>query len=94
MSMPKYAAKRDANEPEVIKFARRLGWGLWKLDEPCDWLGCRRGTWYPIEIKGEDGTLTANQQIFHRDAFNMGAQVLVWKSTDDVLRDSQARRSA
>lgn len=94
MGMPKYGARRDDNEPEVVKFARRLGWALWKLDEPCDWLGCRRGVWYPIEIKTEDGKLTTKQKIFHRDAFNMGAQVLVWKSTDDVLRDSYARVTA
>lgn len=92
--MPKYAAKRDANEPELVSFARRLGWQLWKLDEPCDWLGCRRGVWWPIEIKTGDGELTQNQKIFHRDAFNLGARVLVWRNTSDVLADSGAKESA
>lgn len=94
MGMPKYAARRDGNEQKLVKFAERLGWWLTKLDEPCDWLGCRRGVWFPIEIKSEDGTLTAKQQIWHRDAFNRSAPILVWRSTDDVLKDSQAKRSA
>jgi len=94
MTMPRYAARRDANEPQLVTFARALGWWLTKLDEPCDWLGCRRGVWYPIEVKTEDGELTAKQQIFHREAFKRGARVLIWKSTDDVLRDSNARQSA
>lgn len=94
MGMPKYAARRDANEQPLIKLAERLGWRLWKLDVPCDWLGCRRGVWHPIEIKSEDGTLTPDQQVFHAEAFRCGATVLVWKTPEDVLAASQARASA
>lgn len=92
--MPKYAGRRDENEPELVSFARSLGWLLWKLDQPCDWLGLRRGVWQPVEIKSDDGELTAKQQIFHTDAQNAGAKVLIWTTESDVLRDSGARRSA
>lgn len=94
MSMPKYAGRRDSNESELIAYAERLGWWLTKLDEPCDWIGCRRGVWFPIEIKTATGDLTAKQQIFHTDAFKRGAPILIWKTIDDVLAASNARQSA
>lgn len=94
MTMPRYAAKRDANEPELAEYARCLGWMLTKLDEPCDWLGLHRGVWYPIEIKTEHGQLTAKQQMFHVDAHKRNGRILIWRTKDDVDRDSGARRTA
>ena len=94
MSMPRFSAKRDANEQEIVDAARQLGWWLTKLDTPCDWLGAFRGVWFPIEIKGEHGTLTAAQKKFHREAYQRGASVLTWVDVDDVMIDSKARQSA
>lgn len=99
MSLNRYAARRDSNEQELVKTAERLGWWLIPLDDPCDFLGCRRGVWKPIEIKNPDceghaDEFTAKQRIFHKDAFNRSAPILVWRTVQDVIRDSQARQSA
>lgn len=99
MSMPKYAARRDNNESPLVLLAQRLGWWLTKLNEPCDWLGWRRGQWHAIEIKNPDceghaDEFTAKQLQFHVEAAKRGAQVLIWRTDDDVLQSSNARNSA
>lgn len=99
MSMPRHAARRDSNEQALISLAERLGWWLTKLDTPCDFLGCRRGVWFPIEIKRPErenhaDEFTPQQKIFHVDAFRRGARVLVWRTESDVMADSGARPSA
>ena len=96
MSMPKYAARRDANEPDLITVAEQLGWRLWKMHKPADWLGLRRGVWFVVEIKNPDcqghaDEYTTQQKIFHRDVTNCGGKVLVWRTEADLLRDSGAR---
>ena len=83
------AAKRDANEPELIKQARQVGWFLTRLDTPVDWLGCWRGKWYPIEIKAKKGDLTKAQFLFIASARWYQAPVLVWRDIEDVLESSK-----
>lgn len=99
MATPKFAARRDNNEPELIRFAGRLGWKFWKMHEPADWLGLRRGVWHVVEIKNPDcqghaDEYTAQQRIFHADVFACGGKVLVWRTVEDVMADSGARQSA
>lgn len=99
MSMPRYAARRDNNESELIKLAEQLGWWMIPLAEPWDWVGWRRGQWLPIEIKNPDceghaDEFTAKQRMHHTEAFKRGAKILIWRTADDVIRDSQARASA
>lgn len=99
MSMPHHAARRDAAEPELVKFARQFGWRLWKLDKPCDWLALRRGVWYALEIKdpakqGHADEYTHDQRKFMAEVAAVGGRVLVWRCKDDVLADSNARVSA
>jgi hypothetical protein len=99
MTMPRYAARRDAVEPELVTFARRIGWELWKLDKPCDWLGLRRGVWFPIEIKdpgvrNHADAFTVSQRLFLADVAARGGRVLVWYSKEDVMADSNARATA
>ncbi len=51
MSMPKYAQRRDANEPEILRALRGLpGLQVWKLGRPCDWVMRYRGKLFLIEI--------------------------------------------
>lgn len=51
MSMPKYAQRRDANEPQILKALKELpGLQAWKLARPCDWLIRYRKTLYLLEI--------------------------------------------
>jgi hypothetical protein len=83
------AAKRDANEPQLIKQARQVGWVLIKLDIPCDWLGIWRGKWYPVEIKAKKGVLTDAQKQFIATASWYRAPVLIWRTLEDVLESSK-----
>lgn len=95
----RYAARRDQNEPELISFAQNLGWRFWKLDTPCDWLGLRRGVWWPVEIKAPDkeghaDEYTYDQRKFLAEVAAVGGRVLVWRSKEDCMRDSGARPAA
>lgn len=99
MGMPKYAARRDKVEPEVIEFAGKLGWKFWELKTPCDWLGLRRGQWFTIEVKdpakeGHADEFTQPQRAFLAEVARCGGRVLVWRSKEDVMRDSGARVNA
>lgn len=99
MGMPKHAARRDNNEPELIKLASNLGWRFWKLHEPADWLALRRGRWDVVEIKnpereGHASEYTHDQRKFRAEVFACGGRLLTWRTKDDVFRDSDARVSA
>lgn len=87
------AARRDANERPLVDLAESLGWWMVKLDQPCDWIGCRRGVWFPIELKspereGHADEFTAAQVVFHGDARARRAPVLVWRTAEDVMQAS------
>lgn len=97
--MPKYAGRRDNNDSSLRAIAERLGWWLIQTDEPTDYIGVLRGVYNLIEIKNPDceghaDEYTDKQKIFHQLALNRGAPILVWRTENDILRDSQARRSA
>lgn len=99
MGKPRYALRRDDNEPELVKLASRLGWRFWKLHEPSDWLSLRRGVWHVIEIKnpnceGHADEYTYDQRKFRAEVFACGGRLVTWRTKDDVFRDSNARPSA
>jgi hypothetical protein len=50
MSLPRYAARRDANEHELVTLARQLGAQPEKIG-PLDWWIGWRSRWVPLEIK-------------------------------------------
>lgn len=93
MTIFRRAARRDANEKELVTAARAVGIRLWQLDTPCDWLALINGMWWPVEIKLPQGPrggkshsdLTPDQKQFVADAENAGGQVLIWRTVDDVL---------
>src|SRR5688500_14836803 len=59
----RFAARRDANEPPLVKLAQSLG-ALMVQSGPLDWLCCWRGRWIPVEIKTATGKYTDAQVIF------------------------------
>jgi hypothetical protein len=91
--MPKYGAKRDANEPELVKLARRLGAELRKLP-PLDWWVGHRGRWVPVEIKTDEGEYTEQQVEFIGMCVERGLPVWTWRTESDVMRNLGARRTA
>lgn len=97
--MPRYAGKRDSNEEPLVQLAETLGWWMHKSQEIGDWTGWRRGQWHVIEIKNPDqqghaDEFTPKQRLLHAEAHKRGARILVWRTKDDVFRDSNARATA
>lgn len=97
MSMPKYAARRDAVESDIAAAALKLGVRMWQLSTPVDWLVLIGGRWFPAEIKdpskqGHKDEFTPQQQIFLTEALNARGTVLVWHSIAEMVADVQRIR--
>jgi len=79
MAMPRYAAKRDASEPEIFQVLRKFGFSIEPMDKPVDALVGFRGRTFLVEIKtgrkGYGKALNKNQQEF-ADTWR-GSQVVV-----------------
>lgn len=95
MSMPRHAAKRDANEGPLIELARHLGAEFEKAG-PLDFWCAFRGRWVPLEIKNIDGRnrYTDAQVRFLIRCRERQMPVWTWRTEDDVYRDLGARRTA
>lgn len=96
--MTRYAARRDANEPELVFLARQLGAKL-LLGGPLDWWLLREGQWIPVEIKdpdveGRKNEFTPAQRRFFQFTNAYGGKWFTWRTEDDVYRDLGARRAA
>lgn len=90
MSLNRFAKRRDANEPELISIARKLGAHCERTDKPLDWLIGWRGRWIPTEIKtgekeGHKNEFKPDQQRFMRDCEERGLQFWVWRYDTDVI---------
>lgn len=89
MIMPRYAAKRDANDLEIASEAIKMGWWLTKIDTPADYLGHLRGRWHVIEIKVEGEKVRSKaQKIFHRDAMLNRATILIWHNLHEMCEST------
>jgi hypothetical protein len=95
VSLNRYAKKRDANEPELVKLLERLG-GAWHPYGPLDGWAVFRGEWFPVEIKNPRGRnrLTPLQVDFIANAQARNAPVWVWRTEDDVYNCTGALRVA
>lgn len=62
MTINRFAARRDANEPEIVAALERCGVQVWRLNEPCDLLTLFRGRWLPMEIKTRTGRTQRAQE--------------------------------
>ena len=87
MVMPKYAPKRDASEPEIVKALQDLGCTVERMDAPCDLLVGFRGVNYLVEAKTA-GTqygkkLNANQTDFNA-SWN-GSKIIMLHSSVDAI---------
>lgn len=50
MSLPRYAAKRDDNEPDIVKALQDVGCLVYRLSRPCDLAVRFRGTIHLLEV--------------------------------------------
>lgn len=85
MSLNRYAAKRDANEPEIVAALRKAGVVVWQLDRPFDLLCGHGGRLVGLEVKDGKNKLTDQQQtdlsICRRD----GLPVYVVRSAEEAI---------
>lgn len=89
----RYAARRDQNEPPLVRLAQSLG-ALMVQTGPLDWLVGWRGRWVPTEVKTATGTYTDAQVIFLAHAKERQLPTWTWREDSDVLRDLGAVRGA
>jgi hypothetical protein len=82
--MRRYAAKRDASEPEIVTTLKQCGFSVYRMDQPADLLvGFRRRMWLVEAKTGHKGygkSLNPNQQAF-QDEWRGPAII--------ILRDAQ-----
>ena len=84
--------RRDANEEALLTIAEQFG-AQWVEEGPLDGWVWFRGQWLgPAEIKlpEREGTAreyTPKQKRFLTWCRNHGARWLIWRTTDDVVRD-------
>lgn len=65
--IPRYAAKRDTTEPEIIMALEQMGFHVEQISAPGlpDLLISRGGQWYVAECKTGKRRLTKAQHVFH-----------------------------
>jgi Holliday junction resolvase len=87
MSLPRYAAKRDVSEPEIVSALEQCGFSVERLDKPVDLLVGFRGRMWLIECKSSDKgygkALNRNQKKFS-DRWR-GTPVVILRSAQDAI---------
>ena len=83
MTMPRYGAKRDASEPEIVKALRNLGVDVVLIDQPCDAILGFRGRTVLAEFKTGKAKLKKHQSDFKNTW--RGSAVLTMRTPDDAI---------
>lgn len=87
------AARRDANEDELITIAKQFG-ARWEQIGPLDgWVGYR-GLWIPTEIKHGDNDYTRAQVRFLKMCADFRLPVWTWRTERDVFESLGAKQTA
>lgn len=93
MSLKRYAARRDANEPALVRIAREIGAQM-EQHGPLDWWCGFRGQWFPVEIKTAKGKYTEEQILFRARCKQHGTRMDTWRAEVDVFESLGARQTA
>jgi hypothetical protein len=90
VSLYRQAAKRDANEGEIVRALLAAGARCWPLRSPCDQLVGYRGRFITLEIK--DGSkpksrraLTEAERVYRDTCEHAGLPHFVVESVDQAL---------
>lgn len=85
--IPRYTAKRDASEPEIVATLKQCGFSVHRLDQPCDLLVGFRGRAWLVECKsgtkGYGKDLNTNQKAFAGDW--RGPKIVILRSAQDAM---------
>ncbi len=93
MSLNRFAARRDANESELVRAARQIGAQI-EYAGPLDfWVGWR-GQWFPVEVKTAKGKYTPEQILFLARCKEHNTPVHTWRTLIDVLTSLGAEQTA
>jgi hypothetical protein len=92
LSVPRYAARADANTPELVKHARLMGAHVEHIRLPVDLAVLWGGRWYLAEVKdpakeGHKDEFTKDQKAFFEAIAPHGGEVWIWRYLSDVQRD-------
>lgn len=85
--IPRYAAKRDVAEPEIVTALEQCGFSVVRMDKPVDLLVGFRGRCWLVEAKSSDKgygkDLNANQKAFA--AGWRGPKIVILRSAQDAI---------
>lgn len=93
MSLNRFAARRDTNEPDLLKIVRQFG-ATWVQSGPLDGWCAWRERWYPVEIKHGKNKYTEAQVIFLALCKERNVPVWTWRSELDVFESLGAKQTA
>ncbi len=87
MTLNRYAARRDLNEPSIVQALQAVGAFVYPLKKPVDLLVGFRSTWHILEVKNPTGRnrIESDQQDFIRHALGVACPVHVVRSAEEAL---------
>jgi len=86
----RYAARADANQPEILEVLRGIGAQAWFIGWPLDLLVAFRGRFHVLEVKIPGGRLNRKQKTTIRQMEACGCEAHVIYSPGDALRAIKA----
>lgn len=92
----RFAAKRDANEGEIVTALELAGWSVFKVSDTGlpDLICCRRGVLALLEVKAPDGDLTPAQVKTFQRLRAAGYEVAVVRTPAEALTAVGATKKA
>lgn len=85
MAMPRYAAKRDITEPEIVAALEKAGAMVYRLDQPVDLAVGFRGKNYFVECKTDRKIGGKNKKTEAQVKF-----IETWRGQVVILHDAQS----
>jgi Holliday junction resolvase len=88
MTLRRYAAKRDANEPGLRDELADAGWFTLQISGPDlpDLIACKAGRMYLVEVKSEDGAIKRGQKAMADVLSHFAIHVIVARTSEEFLR--------
>lgn len=81
------AAKRDANEPEIVQALQMAGALVYRIDKPCDLIVLCDSQVYLAEVKQvKIGRFTPDEVVAIQEAADKGVIIHILKTPEDALR--------
>ena len=85
MSIKRWAAARDENEPEIVKALRNVGAHVELLAGPVDLLVGYARQWFLLEVKVPKGRTTPAQDEFFKASDGKGGIATVVRNASEAL---------